>query len=106
MKKIILIAFTFLCFGISKAHILTKAHPAFTQKKFVVTGINRLKNYDVTFHVYSFPVKRWVKKNKIETTANSLGVEVHQTKIVVSSIKCLRYCGKLSTGYSGTGLVA
>ena len=67
--------------------MVTKAHPAFMQKKFVVTGINRLKNYDVTFRVYSIPVKRWVKKNQIEITANSLGLEVHQAKIAIFSIE-------------------
>ena len=72
MKKIIVIVLMVLTFGIAKAHMVTKAHPAFTQKKFVVTGINRLKNYDVTFRVYSIPVKRWEKKNKIVTTINSL----------------------------------
>lgn len=97
MKKIIVIALMILSFGIAKAHMVRKAHPAFTQKKFVVTGINRLKNYDVTFNIYSPPIKRWVKKNQIEITVNLLGVEADQTKISVSSIMCLRL-------RSGTGL--
>ncbi|HWY10729.1 MAG TPA: hypothetical protein VN026_05350 [Bacteroidia bacterium] len=87
MKKIILIALMILTFGIAKAHMVTKAHPAFTQKKFIVTGINRLKNYNVTFNVYSIPVKRSIAKNRIDTTVNSLGLEVNQTKIAVSSFK-------------------
>ncbi len=75
-----------LTFGIAKAHMV-RTTPAFMQKKFVVTGINRLKNYDVTFRVYKVPVKRWIKKDQIEITANSFAVETNKTKIAVSSIE-------------------
>ncbi|MBP7810186.1 MAG: hypothetical protein KA163_12910 [Bacteroidia bacterium] len=89
MKKFTLIVFTLMCFGIAKAHMPRKVHPCFTQKQFVVTGINRLQNYNVTFKTYSIPVKRWIKKNKIEMV-NTIATEVNRTEIAVSSIQCLR----------------
>lgn len=86
MKKITLVVFTLICFGIAKARMIRTTR-AFMQKKFVVTGINRLKNYNVTFNVYSVPVKRWVKKDQIEIV-NTIATEVNRTEIVSS--KCLR----------------
>lgn len=95
MKKFIAAVLLMLSFGVAKAHMPKKIHPAFTQKKFVVTGINRLKDYNVPFRFYA-PRIIW-KQNTIETTVNSIGVEVSQTKIEVASLECLRL-------RSGTGI--
>ena len=53
MKKFILIIFTLFCFGIARAHVVKKIHPCFTQKTFIVSGINHLKNYEVTFRFFA-----------------------------------------------------
>ena len=79
-----------LCFGIAEAHMPSKIHPAFTQKKFVVTGINHFKNYNVIFKVNRNLVMTAIKKNKIEKTVNTFGVEENRTQIEVLSWKCLR----------------
>lgn len=90
MKNFIAAVLLVLCFGFAKAHMPSKIHPAFTQKKFVVTGINRLRNYDVTFKVNRNIVITAHKKNKMEIIVNTFGVEVSQTKIEAATLKCLR----------------
>ena len=98
MKKFIAAVLLMLCFGIAKAHMPNKIHPAFTQKKFVVTGINHLKNYNVPFKVNRNLVITALKKSKIEFTVNILGVEVGRTQIESSAVVCLRFAqGKRTT---------
>ena len=86
MKKFIATVLLVLCFGFAKTHMPSKIHPAFTQKKFVVTGINRLENYNVIFKVNRNIVFAAINKNKVETNVNTFGVEVSQTKMAVTSI--------------------
>ncbi len=88
MKNFIAAVLLMCCFGIAKAHYLPKNFKAL-KPQIEIRGINALQNYNVTFKVYKIPVKRWVKKNKIEMV-NAIATKVNRTEIVVSSIQCLR----------------
>lgn len=98
MRNFIVAILLMCCFGIAKAHFLPRNFK--TLKPHIeIRGINALQNYDVTFKVYKTPVKRWIKKNKIEMV-NAISTEVNPTKIEISSIE------KDKNGFARRKLVA
>ena len=80
MRNFIAIVLMIFCFSIAKAHFLPKNLKTI-KPQIEIRGINSLPNYNVTFKVYKTPVKRWIKKNKIEIV-NAISPEVNPTKIV------------------------
>lgn len=88
MKKFTLIVFALLCFGISKAHFLPKNFKTL-KPQIEIRGINALPDYNVTFKVYKAPLKRWIKKNKIEIV-NTIAIQAEPTKIIAVSASALR----------------
>jgi hypothetical protein len=85
MRNFIAAVLLMCCFGIAKAHFLPKNFKTL-KPQIEIHNINSLPNYNVTFKVYKTPVKRWIKKNKIEMV-NSISLIVNPTKIEISSIE-------------------
>jgi hypothetical protein len=85
MKNFIAVILLLFCFVVVKAHFLPKNFKTI-KPKVEIRGINALANYNVTFKTYSIPVKRWVRKNKIEIV-NRIGTEVNPAKIEIYSIE-------------------
>ncbi|MBK7666255.1 MAG: hypothetical protein IPJ32_02295 [Sphingobacteriaceae bacterium] len=88
MRNFIATILLLCCFGIAKAHFLPKNFKTL-KPQIEIRNINSLPNYNVTFKVYKTPVKRWIKKNKIEMV-NAIAIETSRTEIAVSPIQCLR----------------
>lgn len=85
MRNFIAAVLLMCCFGIAKAHFLPKNFKTL-KPQIEIRNINSLPNYNVTFKVYKTPVKRWIKKNKIEMV-NAISPIVNPTKIEISSIE-------------------
>lgn len=98
MRNFIAAILLMCCFGIAKAHFLPK-HIKTIKPQIEIRNINSLPNYNVMFKVYKTPVKRWIKKNKIEMV-NAISTEVSPIKIEISSIE------KDKNGFARRKLVA
>ena len=98
MRNFIAAILLMCCFGIAKAHFLPKNFKTL-KPQIEIRNINSLPNYNVTFKVYKTPVKRWIKKNKIEMV-NAISTVVNPTKIRISSIE------KDKNGFTKRKLVA
>lgn len=85
MRNFITAVLLLCCFVIAKAHFLPKNFKTI-KPQLEIRNINSLANYNVTFKVYKTPVKRWIKKNKIEMV-NSISPIVNPTTIEISSIE-------------------
>lgn len=97
MKKFTLLVFTLLCFGIVKAHEVKKAHPFFTQKTFSVSGINKLKDYNVAFKFFPEKIFRCGPAPKVITFQNKLMMENSSVAITQTTLRNLKYSQKLIT---------
>ena len=80
MRNFIAAVLMIFCFGIAKAHVLPKNFKTI-KPQIEIRNINSLPNYNVMFKVYKTPMKRWIKKNKIEMV-NAISTEVNRTEIV------------------------